>query len=355
MTVFKKRGRWVSQAYDPTTQRMRQIGTYPTRRDAKVAETAAKATPDAGYVPTIAEWRERWLEDFRRPKASTNITNAQQTLVLAREYGARPVNAISVIEALAWAKRHQSALNGVRAMLNDARRAGVLTGDNPFAGLGLEQSRGRRDLPSEWLTVADVDHLADCAVRAVKDEGWAPTLRAMILFAAYTGLRPGEMFAVQWADLNLAAREIEVKRAASSTSREITLPKNGLRRIVPLPDTASAHLDTVTRFHEQPVVFASPTGRQFWGSTFHRYWDKARCLAGRPACDFYELRHFCATHLLELGLPSEDVAEQLGHEDGGALVRERYGHPSKKAARARILAATDRQVTSISTATRKAG
>jgi len=32
------------------------------------------------------------------------------------------------------------------------------------------------------------------------------------------------------------------------------------------------------------------------------------------------------------------VSVQLGHEDGGALVMSRYGHPSKDAARAQLLA-----------------
>ena len=33
--------------------------------------------------------------------------------------------------------------------------------------------------------------------------------------------------------------------------------------------------------------------------------------AGRPGMDFYELRHYCATRLLEAGCSLEDVAEQL--------------------------------------------
>jgi hypothetical protein len=41
-------------------------------------------------------------------------------------------------------------------MFNDAYRSGLVTA-NPFAALGLKQGRGRRDLPSEWLTAADVD------------------------------------------------------------------------------------------------------------------------------------------------------------------------------------------------------
>jgi integrase len=53
--------------------------------------------------------------------------------------------------------------------------------------------------------------------------------------------------------------------------------------------------------------------------------------------DLYELRHFCASWLLnDLGLPPQDVAHQLGHTDGGALVQKLYGHPSEKLARDRI-------------------
>ena len=48
-----------------------------------------------------------------------------------------------------------------------------------------------------------------------------------------------------------------------------------------------------------------------------------------------------ATYLLELGLSPADVAVQLGHTDGGALVMSTYGHPSERAARARILTALD--------------
>jgi hypothetical protein len=35
-----------------------------------------------------------------------------------------------------------------------------------------------------------------------------------------------------------------------------------------------------------------------------------------------------------MGIDHFAVSVQLGHEDGGALVMSRYGHPSKEAARA---------------------
>jgi integrase len=61
--------------------------------------------------------------------------------------------------------------------------------------------------------------------------------------------------------------------------------------------------------------------------------------------DYYELRHFCATHLLELGVAHADVAIQLGHTDGGALVMSTYGHPSEDGARERLKRAYERTVT----------
>jgi integrase len=56
---------------------------------------------------------------------------------------------------------------------------------------------------------------------------------------------------------------------------------------------------------------------------------------GRDA-DLYELRHACATWLLERGPTPADVAVQLGHTDGGRLVQVLYGHPSEDAARERL-------------------
>ncbi len=61
--------------------------------------------------------------------------------------------------------------------------------------------------------------------------------------------------------------------------------------------------------------------------------------------DFYELPHFRATHLLELGVSHADVAVQPGHTDGGALVISTYGQPSEDAARERLKRAYAQTVT----------
>ena len=103
-----------------------------------------------------------------------------------------------------------------------------------------------------------------------------------------------------------------------------------------LPPPARDALGDVLPRLNVPWLFTTPRGRQFRKSSHLYYWNQVRAAFGRPGMDFYELRHFCATHLLELGVSHADVALQLGHTDGGALVMSTYGHPSEDAARERL-------------------
>jgi integrase len=109
--------------------------------------------------------------------------------------------------------------------------------------------------------------------------------------------------------------------------------------MVVLPPPARDARAVLERQLDEPAVFLTPRGKRFAKGATHRYFSIVRAAFGRPKLDFYELRHACATLLLERGLSPEDVAIQLGHSDGGALVRRLYGDPSEDRARARIAAA----------------
>lgn len=184
---------------------------------------------------------------------------------------------------------------------------------NPFRGLGVERGRGRRDLPSEWLTAKDVDRLAQCAREVHAASGYGDTLAGLLVFDAYTGLRPGELYALRHDDLG--AETLEVKRAADSHTRSVTLPKTG-SRVVVYPAKAREAVELAPRLSGIELVFPSPCGGQLWASSFAWTWNPVRAAFGRPTMALHELRHFCATYLLELGLAPADVAVQLGHVDG---------------------------------------
>lgn len=70
---------------------------------------------------------------------------------------------------------------------------------------------------------------------------------------------------------------------------------------------------------DSPYVFTTPGGQRFSKTSHYYYWRLLRSAAGRKDMAFYELRDFCATHLLELGVSDADVAVRLGHTDGACL------------------------------------
>ena len=45
-----------------------------------------------------------------------------------------------------------------------------------------------------------------------------------------------------------------------------------------------------------------------------------------PHLRVHDLRHYFATHCLEMGVDIPTVAKWLGHRDGGVLVMKTYGH-----------------------------
>ncbi len=329
MIVKRGAGYGVS-VYDRTLKRKRWVGTFATKAEAREAERDASRRRAVGGRMTCGEFAQVWLDEYPRGAGATRRTYRYGLKTFAKEFAQLRLAEMDRLAARAWALRSpQSNVRVVRAMFNDAINDGLHPGPNPFANLRLEQSRGRKDLVA--LTRDELDELAEIPLRVHGDFG--PILRAMILFSAYVGLRPGEMFALERADVG--RDEVRIRRNLDGTG-VVKAPKNGRERVVVLPPPAREALSSVPVRLDVPWLFLTPRSRRFSKSSLHYYWNPVRAAFGRPGMDYYELRHFCATHLLELGVSHADVAVQLGHTDGGALVMSTYGHPSEDAARERL-------------------
>lgn len=87
------------------------------------------------------------------------------------------------------------------------------------------------------------------------------------------------------------------------------------------------------------LLFRRERGGAWTRKTVSRRWVVARRRLGLgEEVTFHTLRHLHATMLLDRGVSVLDVSLQLGHSDGGALVRSTYGHPDAGAALDRIAA-----------------
>jgi integrase len=337
----KTTGRWVAQGRDANGKRI-QLGTFRLMGEADAAEAEHKRRRPQSDI-TVTEWRRVWLTT-RRWKESTRMHNVERTKAFEAEYGKKRLGAINRTIARAFLEDHPSSLGALSAMFGaamyeDDERGEPLLQFNSFSRLA-HRAVAKRDLQADWLTAEDVAAIEETAFRTVGS--WASR---MVRFAAETGVRPGELFVVEYDDLGDGVATI--RRAADSKTRTVGLPKNGRQREIVLSRAAAIAARgaewAADGWRHGTIVFSTPAGKQLWNTSWSYYWHQIRAAAGRPTMDFYELRHYCATRLLEAGLSDRDVAEQLGHTDGGELVRKVYGHPSKRRALDRVREALDRQ------------
>jgi len=340
VSVFKRNGLFVSKFQLHGRQHWTPGGPWPGTRDGKRhAHEAERRYRDRLNARTTnescASFVARWLAEWPRPAASTRALYAQAAGRFSEHFGPTPLGEVERLSARSWALGVPRNLSKVvSTMYEDARNIGLVE-TNPFSNLRLPNTQKTEEVHPPTL-----DEYRTLLRSCVLLGGYAPEFRALIQFAAWTGLRVSEVQGLQWQDID--GDLLHVRRALKDDG-SYGKPKNGLQRTVAFLEPARV-LDQVPRREGSPFVFHVMKGAPLNQANLYYHWNKVRAPlalerqeAGLPGVRFHDLRHFCATQLLELGLSHFDVSVQLGHEDGGALVMSRYGHPSKDAARERLL------------------
>ena len=163
--------------------------------------------------------------------------------------------------------------------------------------------REHRELPSaDDFTKVVEDIRAHGQVYGEESADW-------IEFAAYTGMRPAEVEAVQWKDVGKDT--ITVRGGAEGT-------KNRRQRAVPIMGPLRPILER-RRQPEGPVFYIKKP----------RYALRNACeRLGIEHLRVYDTRHVFATRCIECGISFAVTAEWMGHTDGGSLLARTYSHIS---------------------------
>jgi len=137
------------------------------------------------------------------------------------------------------------------------------------------------------------------------------TERGVSCSARQTGLRKGELFRLQWLDVDLDQEIILVKNTKSN------------KRYVPLNPTAVAILKAVPRKEDSVHVFVDPSSKEAL-KNIERAWRKALKAAKITQFRFHDLRHTFASRLVQQGVHLKAVQELLGHRQSSTT--DRYAH-----------------------------
>jgi integrase len=304
--------------------------------NAHAAQHGAWVDPNAGRT-TFADQGERWLAAQAHLRPSTIRLYRWALDRVAPTLGPVPLNRIDTLtvrEVVADLTRSglspsrvRNAYGVVSAVLSSGVEAGKLA-RNPAVGVKLPRRQRAEML---MLDAAEVEALADAI---------DPRSRVLVLTAAYTGLRAGELAGLKVGRLNLLKREAAVVEALTEVGGKlVTVPtKSGERRTVPLPkflaDLLGAHL--ADRPHgPEALVFTSPEGGPIRQGTFMaRTFRPAVEAAGLPdGFRVHDLRHSAASLAISSGANVLVVSKMLGHADPSITLKV-YGHlyPSDLAA-----------------------
>lgn len=199
-----------------------------------------------------------------------------------------------------------------------------------------------------------------------RDQRLAP----LLVLAALTGMRRGELCALRWTDVDLKLGVIEVSRSVvvvpggvaekttkTDNSREVALDPVGIALLEEYKDEVIGWAKAVGVTLLKDAFIFSPfidCTTPFRPDNVTSFFIRVRDSVGAKGVRLHDLRHFTATQLIGAGVDVRTVAGRLGHADpsltlriyshliedrdraAAAIMGEVLGPPKKKAARAAL-------------------
>ena len=339
MATIEKRSQGKSTRYRVRwwandTQRSKTFTVFDeARRFKAVLEgdlvTGAWLDPKQGQT-TVQAFAEGWFRDVHDLRATSKeqLRSCIWNHVLP-EFGSLPLSAVTHSHIQLWTTGQVGRLSGstirknvfaLRRIMQAAVRQGLVKND-PTVGISLPTASKAEQ---RFLNKSQIETLAG-AIR--------PRYRAMVLVAAYGGLRFGELCAIRRGSVNESRSSITVKETlmdvnntvsfgppkTKSSVRTVTLPRSVMAELV-------RHMDEFTDNDADSLVFTFSNGTPIRRSWFRqRAWLPALKAAGMEGLRFHDLRHTFVALWVSLGRNAKEVSKVAGHSSV-AFTLDRYGH-----------------------------
>ena len=299
-----------------------QRGGFRSEADAQAALERALETHrrrrGVGRRLTLAEFVDEYLAQHE----VSPVTLVKLRFLLSRAiraFGDYYLDELDPVEISAWRMTvtpgyRFEATQALRQVLARAVVWGLLD-VNP-AKQGVENPQRRRTEKRPFESWEQLEALADrLGLR----------LGPMVLFAAATGMRPGEWVALEHRDIDRIGRVAYVNR--SFGKGRLTTPKTEASiRAVPLQARALAALDELPSGGLSDLVFPAERGGYLDLHNFrNRNWKPAQLAVGiEPFRRIYDLRHTFATFALRAGISTFELSRYMGASL--TMIDRHYGH-----------------------------
>lgn len=214
----------------------------------------------------------------------------------------------------------KNELNTLSAVFEACRMEWGMNVSNPVRGLKRPRAprgRERRLFPSEEKRL-----LSACQ----KSKAWY--LCSAVMIAIETGMRLGELAALEWQHIDLQRRVADLVETKNGTGRTVPLSTTACEALSTLPRAISGkvfpvHVDTIKQSFRAAVI----RGRNAYEQKLTQAGIEHEAIIADPMLKnlkFHDLRHEAVSRLFERGLNPMEVAAISGHKTLAML--QRYTH-----------------------------
>jgi integrase len=298
---------------------------------------------------TVAEYLERWLEDYARSNVSAKTFERYAEIVRLHLTPDIGFHKLVKLQPLHIQSHYSKALQEGR---KDRRSGGLskrtVLHHHRVLREALQQAVRWQLLPRNPADAVAPPRAPRIEMRALDEEHVAQlltlakgtSLYVPILLAVAAGLRRGEILAVRWNDIDLDRGTLAVRQSLEQTKAGLQFkqPKTQKgRRVVTLPslvldalrhhkaEQAKVRLKLGTGYQDNGLVCSAADGRPMNPNSFSHHCVYFLRQSGLAGLRFHDLRHSHATLLLRQGVHPKVVSERLGHS-GVGITLDIYSH-----------------------------
>ena len=283
------------------------------------------------------DWLIQWLENYIRPSVKIRTYERYRLIIeqhIKDKIGSMELNDLSplvlqrfITELLQSGNKKTgkglsaNSVNAVISVIQSSLKTAHLLGLTKVYTADKLKRPKLTEKPVECFSLVEQKQIEQAILNGKKDKLYG------ILLCLYSGLRIGELIALQWSDIDFAKGVLTVSKSCHDSKNGLIIdePKTSTsRRVIPLPKQLLPLLKGIKKKSDSPFV-VSANGKPVSVRSYQRSFELLLKKLKIPHKGFHSLRHTFATRALECGMDVKTLSEILGHKNP-TVTLNRYVH-----------------------------
>ena len=283
------------------------------------------------------DWLIQWLENYIRPSVKVRTYERYKLIIeqhIKDKIGGVELSDLSplilqplITELLQNGNKKTgkglsaSSVNAVISVMQGSLKTAHMLGlTKEYMADKLKRPK-LTEKPVECFTLAEQKQIEHAIRNGKKDKLYG------ILLCLFSGLRIGELIALQWSDIDFVKGVLTVSKSCHDGKAGLIIdePKTATsRRMIPLPKQLLPILRSVKKRSDSSSV-VSANGSTISVRSYQRSFELLLKKLKIPHKGFHSLRHTFATRAIECGMDVKTLSEILGHKNP-TVTLNRYAH-----------------------------